>query len=192
MKSVQKAWRDAKEDDETVSTISHQATKQFARFHVCYARDLTCCVSGVHEGRNMLLTAALVVFIVTPLVALLLWRRHHFSYFKRIGIPGPKPSIIWGNIGEYHSMPHYKVVEKWFQQYGDIFGVHPTVMLYILSQLTGLEFAGFLTEMCLSSFLRTLTSSTTYSYETSRTSPIVAARLLVFLHVSVIRFSEIN
>ncbi|KAK8766038.1 hypothetical protein V5799_007179 [Amblyomma americanum] len=70
----------------------------------------------------MLLTAALVVFIVTPLVALLLWRRHHFSYFKRIGIPGPKPSIIWGNIGEYHSMPHYKVVEKWFQQYGDIFG----------------------------------------------------------------------
>ncbi|KAL3205755.1 hypothetical protein MRX96_052940, partial [Rhipicephalus microplus] len=28
----------------------------------------------------------------------------HFSYFKRIGIPGPKPNLIWGNLAEYHSM----------------------------------------------------------------------------------------
>lgn len=31
-------------------------------------------------------------------------RRRHFAYFENIGIPGPKPNVIWGNLKEYYWM----------------------------------------------------------------------------------------
>ncbi|XP_037568825.1 cytochrome P450 3A14-like [Dermacentor silvarum] len=72
----------------------------------------------------MLVTAAFLAILSTATIFLLRWRRRHFSYFEKLGIPGPKPNIIWGNIREYQSMPHYKVLEKWFRQYGDVFGYY--------------------------------------------------------------------
>ncbi|XP_077557866.1 cytochrome P450 3A4-like [Haemaphysalis longicornis] len=70
----------------------------------------------------MLVIGALLILSTSLLVALLIWRRRHFSYFERIGIPGPKPNLFWGNLREYHSMEMYKVLGKWQQQYGDLFG----------------------------------------------------------------------
>ncbi|XP_077559277.1 cytochrome P450 3A14-like [Haemaphysalis longicornis] len=70
----------------------------------------------------MLLTGVVLVLWTSLLLALLMWRRRHFSYFEKLGIPGPKPNLIWGNIKEYHSMERYKVLGKWRQQYGDVFG----------------------------------------------------------------------
>ncbi|XP_075543319.1 cytochrome P450 6B1-like [Dermacentor variabilis] len=72
----------------------------------------------------MWVTATFLALVSMAAICLLLWRRRHFSYFEKLGIPGPKPSLIWGNIGEYQSMPHYKVLEKWFRQYGDVFGYY--------------------------------------------------------------------
>ncbi|XP_075545082.1 cytochrome P450 3A14-like isoform X2 [Dermacentor variabilis] len=72
----------------------------------------------------MFVTGALLFLSAVLLAALLIWRRWHFSYFQRIGIPGPKPNIIWGNLKEYHSMEIYKVMGKWLDQYGDIFGFY--------------------------------------------------------------------
>lgn len=30
------------------------------------------------------------------------WRKKTFEYFSSLGIPGPEPNIIWGNLREYH------------------------------------------------------------------------------------------
>ncbi|XP_077559272.1 cytochrome P450 3A14-like isoform X3 [Haemaphysalis longicornis] len=70
----------------------------------------------------MLVTGALLILSTSLVVTLIIWRRRHFSYFEKLGIPGPKPNIIWGNLREYHSMELYKVLGKWRQKYGDIFG----------------------------------------------------------------------
>ncbi|XP_075545080.1 cytochrome P450 3A14-like [Dermacentor variabilis] len=72
----------------------------------------------------MFVTGALLFLSAVLLAALLIRRRWHFSYFERIGIPGPKPSLIWGNIREYHSMETYKVIGKWLDQYGDTYGFY--------------------------------------------------------------------
>ncbi|XP_077559268.1 cytochrome P450 3A4-like isoform X2 [Haemaphysalis longicornis] len=79
-------------------------------------------VLRTHTDAAMLVTSALLILFTSLLVALLIRRRWHFSYFEKLGIPGPKPNIIWGNLREYHSMELYKVLGKWHQQYGDIFG----------------------------------------------------------------------
>ncbi|XP_070392688.1 cytochrome P450 3A14-like [Dermacentor albipictus] len=72
----------------------------------------------------MFVTGALLFLSAVLLAVLLIWRRWHFSYFERIGIPGPKPNLIWGNIREYHSVEIYKVMGKWLDQYGDIYGFY--------------------------------------------------------------------
>ncbi|KAL1432613.1 hypothetical protein MTO96_012839, partial [Rhipicephalus appendiculatus] len=72
----------------------------------------------------MLVTGTLLLLSVVLLATLLIWRRWHFSYFERIGIPGPKPSLIWGNLREYHSMEIYKVIGKWLEKYGDVVGFY--------------------------------------------------------------------
>ncbi|KAK8780236.1 hypothetical protein V5799_018422, partial [Amblyomma americanum] len=73
----------------------------------------------------VLLTAALFTSaVVEEVLRCSRWRWRHFSYFRRIGIPGPKPSLIWGNIVEYHSTDHYKVIGRWIKEYGDIFGFY--------------------------------------------------------------------
>ncbi|KAL1470629.1 hypothetical protein MTO96_024126 [Rhipicephalus appendiculatus] len=72
----------------------------------------------------MLVTVALVICAASLLTALLIWRRRHFAYFENLGIPGPKPNILWGNLREYHSTDSYRVIGKWCDQYGDVFGFY--------------------------------------------------------------------
>uniref|UniRef100_A0A4D5RPE8 Putative cytochrome n=1 Tax=Ixodes scapularis TaxID=6945 RepID=A0A4D5RPE8_IXOSC len=70
---------------------------------------------------------------------LLSCRRKTFSYFKSIGIPGPPPNLIWGNIREYHKNGFYKALNEWCQTYGDIFGFYngdvPTLVVKDLDML---------------------------------------------------------
>ncbi|XP_075737961.1 cytochrome P450 3A14 isoform X2 [Rhipicephalus microplus] len=71
---------------------------------------------------TMLVTAALLAISLCSVTALFIWRRHHFNYFKQLGIPGPEPNLIWGNLVEYHSTESYKVIGKWIEKYGNVFG----------------------------------------------------------------------
>lgn len=69
-------------------------------------------------------TAVLLLLIVVLAAVLLIWRWRHFSYFKTLGIPGPKPNLLWGNLMEYHSTDLYMAVGKWIEKYGDMFGFY--------------------------------------------------------------------
>ncbi|KAK8780309.1 hypothetical protein V5799_018350 [Amblyomma americanum] len=72
----------------------------------------------------MPVTVVLLLLVGLLVAALLTWRWRHFSYFRRIGIPGPKPNLIWGNMMEYHSTDIYKVIGGWIEKYGDTLGFY--------------------------------------------------------------------
>lgn len=105
----------------------------------------------------MLATAALVVWTLAVLavavatVQLLRWRKRNFSYFKELGIPGPTPNILWGNLWEYHRKGITNAIGEWCEKYGDIFGFYngdvPTLVvkdLDFLSYVLVKDFGNFM------------------------------------------------
>ncbi|XP_029823444.2 cytochrome P450 3A8 [Ixodes scapularis] len=72
----------------------------------------------------MLAIAAIFTILVVLGIGLLRWRQRTFSYFKDLGIPGPKPSLLWGNLWEYHEKGLFRALDKWCKEYGDIFGFY--------------------------------------------------------------------
>ncbi|XP_077491144.1 cytochrome P450 3A14-like [Amblyomma americanum] len=80
------------------------------------------------------------VFIVAALVLFIRWRKKKFSYFKELGVPGPEPSLLWGNLWEYHTLGLYKALDKWCREYGDICGFYNgDVPFLIIKDLDFLE-----------------------------------------------------
>lgn len=68
--------------------------------------------------------ATLVVLVTVSVIVVFRWRKKHFEYFKNLGIPGPEPNIIWGNLAEYHQNDRHTALEGWCKKYGDIFGFY--------------------------------------------------------------------
>ncbi|XP_077512149.1 cytochrome P450 3A24-like [Amblyomma americanum] len=66
------------------------------------------------------------------LLVLYLWRRRKFSLFKRLGIPGPEPSLIWGNIMEIKAKGSATAFSDWTKEYGDIVGFFNGAMPFLL------------------------------------------------------------
>lgn len=81
----------------------------------------------------MLSLVGALALIGVFLIAIFRWRQRHFSYFKNLGIPGPEPSLLWGNIREYHETHHYKVIGKWLEKYGDTFGFYDGDVPFIVT-----------------------------------------------------------
>ncbi|CAN8030682.1 unnamed protein product, partial [Ixodes persulcatus] len=52
------------------------------------------------------------------------WRRHRFSLFKNIGIPGPEPSLFTGNIYEIIEKGAVRMFDEWVNKYGDVVGFY--------------------------------------------------------------------
>uniref|UniRef100_A0A6M2CGL0 Putative cytochrome n=1 Tax=Rhipicephalus microplus TaxID=6941 RepID=A0A6M2CGL0_RHIMP len=75
-----------------------------------------------------------IILIGICLAAIFRWRKRHFSYFKNLGIPGPEPSLLWGNIREFHETDHYKVIGKWLEKYGDTFGFYDGDVPFIVTK----------------------------------------------------------
>lgn len=82
----------------------------------------------------MILLVGVFTLAVVGVAALIRWRQKHFSYFKRLGIPGPEPSLLWGNIREYHETDHHKVLDKWLEKYGDTFGFYDGDVPFIVTK----------------------------------------------------------
>ncbi|XP_076456167.1 cytochrome P450 3A4-like [Babylonia areolata] len=68
----------------------------------------------------------IVVGIFSAVLFLLLalyWHlKHHFSIFERLSIPGPKPSLLVGNLREIMKKGQFQATVDWTQKYGRVFG----------------------------------------------------------------------
>ncbi|XP_077531657.1 thromboxane-A synthase-like [Haemaphysalis longicornis] len=63
--------------------------------------------------------------IATVTLILLRWlmkRRGHFQFFKKLGIPGPAPNILFGNMLEMFRKSPVKCYREWIDKYGDFVG----------------------------------------------------------------------
>ncbi|XP_070387230.1 cytochrome P450 3A27-like [Dermacentor albipictus] len=49
-------------------------------------------------------------------------RRRRFSLFRKLGVPGPLPSLISGNIPEIKAKGGTAAFSNWIKEYGDIVG----------------------------------------------------------------------
>ncbi|XP_075559670.1 cytochrome P450 3A24-like [Dermacentor variabilis] len=50
-------------------------------------------------------------------------RRHRHGLFERLGVPGPKPYLLWGNWKQVKN-DRVRVLDQWIQHYGKVFGIY--------------------------------------------------------------------
>ncbi|KAM7296305.1 cytochrome P450 3A8-like [Ixodes scapularis] len=92
----------------------------------------------------MLAIAALFTILAVLGICLLRWRQKTFSYFENLGIPGPKPNLLWGNLWEYHENGLFRALSKWCKEYGDIFGFYNgDVPMLVVQDLEFLKYVFF-------------------------------------------------
>uniref|UniRef100_A0A147BN64 Putative cytochrome n=1 Tax=Ixodes ricinus TaxID=34613 RepID=A0A147BN64_IXORI len=62
-------------------------------------------------------------------------RRHRHGFFKRLGIPGPEPELLFGNWQQLRK-DRINVMEDWIQKYGKTFGYFKgAVPFFIISDV---------------------------------------------------------
>lgn len=80
-----------------------------------------------------MLGAFLVSFVVVLVAWFIMQRRRRFSLFKDLGIPGPTPSFLSGNMSELIREGTLVKYKEWLDKYGDIVGfyngAHPFVIV---------------------------------------------------------------
>lgn len=68
-------------------------------------------------------TAALLSTVVVLCISWVVKRRHQQRLFRRYGIPGPVPSILFGNWKQLKE-DRLKVMDDWIREYGKVFGFY--------------------------------------------------------------------
>ncbi|XP_050027114.1 cytochrome P450 3A6-like [Dermacentor andersoni] len=90
-----------------------------------------------------LVIAAVLLFVVRWLMK----RRDHFNFFKKCGIPGPAPNILFGNILEMYKKSPTKAYREWIDKYGDVVGYfngyRPVVLVADLDLLRSIQVKDF-------------------------------------------------
>ncbi|KAL1435717.1 hypothetical protein MTO96_010503 [Rhipicephalus appendiculatus] len=95
-----------------------------ANEHSCSKRMNECSYSPAFcMDKAMSLAAAVTAIAVTTVVFWALKRCRRLRLFKDLGIPGPKPDFIWGNLKQ---MDHRRIEAfvQWRKEYGKLFGVY--------------------------------------------------------------------
>ncbi|XP_077525957.1 cytochrome P450 3A13-like [Haemaphysalis longicornis] len=72
--------------------------------------------------------AACLALCAAALYSLYRWRKRTFSHFKDLGIPGPEPSLLFGNLLEIWQKGMARASSEWVKQYGDIVGYYNGIM----------------------------------------------------------------
>ncbi|KAH8037881.1 hypothetical protein HPB51_018369 [Rhipicephalus microplus] len=62
------------------------------------------------------------------------WRKRTLSVFKELGIPGPEPNLIFGNLLEIWKEGMGPCSSKWLKQYGDVVGYYNGAMPGIVTR----------------------------------------------------------
>ncbi|OQR74338.1 thromboxane-A synthase-like [Tropilaelaps mercedesae] len=76
------------------------------------------------------------------------WRRHeHFQQFKKLGIPGPPPSFLFGNMVELYLKSPLHAHREWHRQYGPVlgyyFGYDPVLLVADIKDLKNILLRDF-------------------------------------------------
>lgn len=81
------------------------------------------------------------ILLLYAVFNLIRWRQKTYNYFKEIGIPGPEPSLLWGNLTEYHEKDIVYALDEWCEKYGDVFGFYNgDVPMLVVKDLDFLRF----------------------------------------------------
>lgn len=54
--------------------------------------------------------------------ALVRRRREHFALFNKLGLSGPTPSVLTGNLLQLSKLGHTEAFRKWQRLFGDTYG----------------------------------------------------------------------
>ncbi|GFY49056.1 cytochrome P450 3A8 [Trichonephila inaurata madagascariensis] len=94
------------------------------------------------------------IFIALVCIAVFLWiawRWQHTSIFEKLGIPGPKPNLIFGNLLELYKKGPIKCHEEWVKKYGRVlgyyYGMKPVLLVtdpYLLKDIFIKDFHKFI------------------------------------------------
>ncbi|XP_022249126.1 cytochrome P450 3A24-like [Limulus polyphemus] len=78
----------------------------------------------------------------------ILRRRKHFSSFLKLGIPGPKPNLLFGNMWEMYWKGPLPCLQDWIDQYGNVFiyffGLRPVLVVMDLDLLKQIQIKDFM------------------------------------------------
>ncbi|XP_075539116.1 cytochrome P450 6B5-like [Dermacentor variabilis] len=80
----------------------------------------------------MLQITVVVVLLAALVSALYLSRRRRFSLFRKLGVPGPLPNLISGNIPEIKAKGAVVAFSNWIKQYGDVVGFYNGAAPFLL------------------------------------------------------------
>lgn len=79
----------------------------------------TTYLATVTTAAALVLGTAAIGFVL-----LIRWRRKTFDFFRGTGIPGPPtPSSFSGHFYQFWQENTVEVMDQWFKEYGDIYGI---------------------------------------------------------------------
>ncbi|GFV39317.1 cytochrome P450 3A31 [Trichonephila clavipes] len=120
-------------------------------YHVLILEYISCLSKSREE---LLFEENMEVFIALLCIAVVLslaWRWKQTSVFQKLGIPGPKPSLIFGNILELYKKGPVKCHEEWVKKHGRVlgyyYGMKPVLLVtdpYILKDIFIKDFNKFI------------------------------------------------
>ncbi|XP_037522267.1 cytochrome P450 3A29-like [Rhipicephalus sanguineus] len=71
-----------------------------------------------------MLGTLLLSFIIAFSTWFIIQRKRRLSFFKNLGIPGPTPSFLSGNLSELVHQGPLVICKEWLEKYGDIVGFY--------------------------------------------------------------------
>lgn len=103
----------------------------------CCLQNPVCCMVG-----------AVASIVVIYLIHQYRKRVDYFRHFEKLGIPGPKPSLWFGNMREMQKEGHLKCLQKWHKEHGPIigyfFGMNPLLAVADVELLKLIEIKEFI------------------------------------------------
>ncbi|GBN36411.1 Cytochrome P450 3A11 [Araneus ventricosus] len=92
-----------------------------------------------------------VALVCVAVVLWLAWRWKKLSLWQNLGIPGPKPNLIFGNLLELYEKGPLKCHEEWVKKYGRVlgyfYGMKPILLVtdpYLLKNIFIKDFNKFI------------------------------------------------
>ncbi|XP_012940720.1 cytochrome P450 3A43 [Aplysia californica] len=70
----------------------------------------------------MITTIVLLVILQILFLVFYRQRRQCMQIFKEMGVPGPEPNFLFGNLLEFRKTPLFKKYQEWREMYGETFG----------------------------------------------------------------------